>query len=96
MNRLESLPDDIIENIYRIEHSSNFIKVLEQLNDSFFKRTLSPEILYLEFYNSPMTNKETYDFNLCIDALDGYKDITPDFIENNKYYKLFHNMWMNY
>jgi len=95
--RFDTLPDDIIECIYKFEHSLNFIQILKQLKfESFFKRTLSPEVLYLEFYNSPMTNKEIYDFNFCIDWLDGYVDITPDFIENNKYYKLFQNMWLNY
>lgn len=100
MNRLESLPDDIIEHIYKFEHSLNLKNVLCEIKDC--RNTDFDTFIWLIFFDSPMTNKEVNDFQLfCIwsniiierhgDFEFGDGDIEE--IQNNKYIQYFNDFW---
>lgn len=93
MNRLQLLPDDIIDNIYYECHKKIFHDVLIDIKNTDTSR-FSPESLFLELFDSSMSNHELYDFYTCLDWLDGKKlKITREYLTGNKYYNLYLNIW---
>jgi len=103
MNRLESLPDDIIEHIYKFEHALKFNdQIAQQIIDPQCRNSDFDTFIWLIFFDSPMTNKEVNDFHLfCIwsniiierhgDFEFGDGDIEE--IQNNKYIQYFNDFW---
>ena len=93
MNRIDLLPDDIIDNIYYESHKKISVLVLNDIKEIDTNR-FSPESLFLELFDSDMSNDEVHEFYKCLDWLDGKKlNITREYITGNKYYNLYLNIW---
>lgn len=93
MNRIDLLPDDIIDNIYYESHKKMSIHFLGDIKGVDTNR-FSPESLFLELFDSDMSNDEVREFYKCLDWLDGKKlNITREYINGNKYYNLYLNIW---
>ena len=100
MNRLDYLPDEIIDNIYFILHKKKFKIVLSNI---ICQKTDYYTDYFTEFFNSPMTNDELFEINYFLDWRDfsytcsisshisSYYDEDEPFIDItfNKYYKIF-------
>lgn len=99
MNRFYSLPDDIIECIYKFEHSLNFNSVLCKIK--YCRNPDFDTFIYKEFFNSPTTNKEVQDFYLfsvwsvlIIDReLEDFPTNMIEKVQNSKYINLFTDFW---
>ena len=104
MNFFYDLPDDIIEKIYRIEHSLKFNdNISQQIIDPKRRNSDFDTFIWLIFFDSPMTNKEVNDFhlfcvwsNIIIDTEEfQFSDGDIEEIENNKYVQYFMDFWNN-
>ncbi len=58
MNRLESLPDDIIEHIFRIEHSLNFKMSLSAIKTPYRRKVAYDSHIWSVFFASNMTKQD--------------------------------------
>ena len=76
MNRLESLPDDIVEHIFRFEHSLKIRNTFTEI--THIQRNLEYDTLVGQFFlNSNMDPKEREDWNLYklyLDLIDHPRD----------------------
>jgi len=110
MNRLESLPDDIIEHIFRVEHSLKFGMSLSAILSPNRRNPDFDTHIWSVFFASNMTKRDLRDWYLLtrwteivIDhrchpkILEG---LEPEFVEEmlkSKYVILYkHLLWMKY
>lgn len=110
MNRLESLPDDIIEHIFRVEHSLKFQKSLSAILSPNRRNPDFDTHIWSVFFSTNMTKRDLRDWYLLtrwteivIDnrchprILDG---LEPEFVQEmlkSKYVILYkHLLWMKY
>ena len=94
MNFFYDLPDDILEKIYRFEHSLKFNEqISQQINNSRCRNYEFDNFIWIIFFNSDMNNKEVKDFNFFIfwfdnvieEDLHHFGDSDIQKIGNNKY-----------
>jgi hypothetical protein len=97
MSRLDILPDDIIDHIYWLAHSSKFERSLSAIKSPYRRKSEYDNYIWSVFFSSDMTNAEIRERHL----LDRWLDIdnrchprwlTPDLLEEmerSKYVGLY-------
>lgn len=91
MNRFESLPDDIIDHIFRVEHSLKFQKSLSAILSPNRRNPDFDTLIWSVFFSSNMTNtemREWYVFTRWVDIVIDHRchprwleGLTREFVE---------------
>lgn len=98
MNRLELLPEDIIEKIYYEAHKLNFNICVYDINYRFDEHFSSCALknMALHLYSSGISNIELQNYFECIDWIDGNTLFDYDESRNNVYYRIFEDFWLSH
>ena len=97
MNRLESLPDDVIDHIFRFEHSLKFQKSLSAIKMPYRRKVDYDSHIWSVFFSTNMTKQDMHEWYLLVYWLDIDircipKWLTPDLLEEmerSKYVRLY-------
>lgn len=92
MNYLDTLPNEILDYIYKYVHKLNFQQTIQIISKFVtHKRQKYDDLLFIMFFKSSMSNKELLSFNLYND----WKNLKFSFKTELHYNKYFH-AWANY
>ena len=97
MSRIDILPDDIIDHIFRIEHTLKFEMSLSAIKMPYRRNPDFDNYIWSVFFSSDMTNAEMREWHLLdqwadIDTRCLPKWVTPDLLEEmerSKYVRLY-------
>lgn len=97
MSRLDILPDDIIDHIFWLEHSSKFEMSLSAIKMPYRRKVAYDSHIWSVFFSTNMTKqdmREWYLFDrwLDLDHPRKLEGLTPDFLqemERSKYISLY-------
>lgn len=95
MNRLESLPDELQEKIYKCAHYLKFKDTLTEIEkiDFWYRNSMIHSINTMTnlLYVFGATREEREEYFMCMDWLYGRKfNITFEELEHNLYYNIYY------
>jgi hypothetical protein len=98
MNRLELLPEELQEKIYKCAHELKFNICLYRINNHFDEHFLSVALknMALHLYSTGISNFELNNYFECLDWLNGNTPFNYDESRDNIYYRISEDYWLSH